>query len=422
MLLFLVVPLNGGVGTYAKFYQPYGISISPNGNFALVADAGNNMIRSVDISTLAVTRFAGTVTSGSTNGIGTNSLFNYPVSVSISPDNLYALIVETVKVRKVIISTAQVTDFVGGGSGTATNGIGTVASFYSPKAIKISPNGIFALVTDTTTIRRIDLSGASVTTLASGFTLANGISISPDNLFALVTDISTQKVSKIILSTASVIFLAGKFSSFTNGIGTNANFNSPYGVSILPNGLSAIISDTRNNALRQIIISTTAVSTLTSGITGILGVDLSSDGVYALSSNNGHIIQQIIISTTSVNTFVGFGLASGYLDGLGTNVKYKSLVSISMSNDYALLVDGPNQAIRKLIVSTKSVTTFAGGTGGATDGFGTNAQFMYPNSISLSSDSSFALVSDSSNGLLRYLEMSTSAVTRWQGMLLCMIA
>ena len=82
-----------GIGTNSRFNVPQGVSVSPDGVYALVADRGNLLIRKIIISTASVTTFAGVAgSSGSTNGIGTISKFNRPFGVSISPDGVYALI------------------------------------------------------------------------------------------------------------------------------------------------------------------------------------------------------------------------------------------------------------------------------------------------------------------------------------------
>jgi hypothetical protein len=78
-----------GVGTIARFYNPFGVSISPDGVYALVADQTNHLIRQIIISTAYVTTLAGVAgSSGATNGVGTIAKFDKPLGVSISPDGL----------------------------------------------------------------------------------------------------------------------------------------------------------------------------------------------------------------------------------------------------------------------------------------------------------------------------------------------
>jgi DNA-binding beta-propeller fold protein YncE len=138
------------IGSAAKFGTMRGLSISPDGTFALVADTSNQLIRKVDIPTASVTTFAGVQSSsGSTNGVGTNARFSSPFGVCISPDGSFALTVDSSgnMIRHIVISTASVTTLAGTTSG-AFNGIGTNARFNSPRGVTISPDGLFALVTD----------------------------------------------------------------------------------------------------------------------------------------------------------------------------------------------------------------------------------------------------------------------------------
>jgi hypothetical protein len=77
-----------GIGTNSKFYLPRGVSISPDNSYALVADSGNHLIRHIDLSSAFVSILAGVTSSGYADGAGTNSKFNFPNGVAISPDNL----------------------------------------------------------------------------------------------------------------------------------------------------------------------------------------------------------------------------------------------------------------------------------------------------------------------------------------------
>jgi DNA-binding beta-propeller fold protein YncE len=218
-----------GVGTFARFFYPVGVSMSPDGLYALVADQDNHLIRQINISTLSVTTLAGNRSSaGSTNGVGTLALFNRPRGVSISPDGVYALVADWINrlIRKIIVSTASVTTLTGlaGSSGTA-NGVGTIARFIGPAGVSISPDGAYALVADPNTlIRQIIISTTSVTTLA-GFAGSSG---------------------------------------FANGVGTIARFTGSTGVSISPDGVYALVADYGNHLIRRIIVSTRTQSVLPS--------------------------------------------------------------------------------------------------------------------------------------------------------------
>jgi DNA-binding beta-propeller fold protein YncE len=273
-----------GVGTIALFNHPLGVSISPDGVYALVADFNNHLIRHVIVSTASVTTLAGVAGSfGSTNGVGTIAIFKNPRGVSISPDGVYALVGDTSNhlIRHITISTASVTNLVGrAGFVGSANGVGTIARFNGPIEVSISPDGVYALVGDQYNhlIRHITISTASVTTLAGVagsigstngvgtialFNRPTGVSISPDGVYALVADYGNHLIRHITISTASVTTLTGVNESFgsTNGVGSIAQFYFPFGVSISPaDGVYALVADRYNYLIRHVVISTATTS------------------------------------------------------------------------------------------------------------------------------------------------------------------
>jgi DNA-binding beta-propeller fold protein YncE len=334
-----------------------------------------------------VTTFAGVTSFGTTNGIGTNSQFQNPWGVAISPDGGYALIGDFLNhlLRKIIISTIDVSTFVGAGSVGSTNGMGTHAEFNKPAGVAISPNGTYALVTD--------------------------------RLNCLIR--------LIVISTANVSTLAGVSGSIgsENGIGTNSKFYYPFGIVISPNGVYALVCDHDNRMIRQITISTGNVFTLAGApgspdsINGIgtvarfyypFGIAISPDGVYALvADRHNDLVRKIIISTASVTTLAGIALTSGSTNGMGTNSNFNdpSGVAISPNGTYAFICDYGNHLIRRITISTASVTTLAGvaGSPGSSNGIGSNSQFNNPAGIAFSPDGSFALIADEGNNLIRQI-------------------
>jgi DNA-binding beta-propeller fold protein YncE len=218
------------VGSNALFNRPYGVSVSSNGSYALVADEDSNLIRKIVLSIASVSSLAGLgSSSGSTNGVGSNALFNSPQGVSVSQDGSYALVADYSNhlIRKIIISTASVSTLAGLAlSSGSTNGVGSNARFLFPA----------------------------------------GVSVSSDGSYGLVTEINNELIRQIIISTASVSTLAGLASSHgftddaiyfgssrsTDGVGSNARFRNPQGVSVSSDGSYALVADTNSNLIRQI--------------------------------------------------------------------------------------------------------------------------------------------------------------------------
>jgi hypothetical protein len=326
-----------GIGTFAKFRDPAGLTISFDESFALIADWHNQVIRKIILSIGTVTLFAGSSSAsmGSNNGAGTNARLRNPLAISLYFDDSYALVADTSNnlIRKIITTTADVTTLAGSTSGS-TNGVGTLAKFNNPYGVCISPNGVFALVLDVVgLIRHIDLATTSVTIIAggssggtngfgtnAGFSSPQSASISPDSSYALIADVNSYRIRKMIIATAEVTTLAGgNVKGTANGIGTLALFQSLRGLSISPDGSYALVTDL-------------------------------------------HSIRIISIATKEVNVFVGSS-TSGSANGFGTNAEFNKTqaVDISSSGDFALVIDLTNQLIRRLDLFESMPTSIPSG-------------------------------------------------------------
>jgi DNA-binding beta-propeller fold protein YncE len=302
-----------GVGTQASFRSPQGVSISPDGTFALVADVNNHRIRRVSIATGSVTTLAGSV-AGHADGVGTQASFKYPQGVSISPDGMFALVAETgnALIRHVSIATGSVTTLAGSGNSTFADGVGTQASFDYPQGVSISPDGTYALVADSNNrrIRRVSIATGSVTTLVgsvqgfadgvgsqASFGFPEGVSISPDGTYALVADLSNHRIRRVSIATGNVTTLAGSVYGFADGVGTQVRFGFPEGVSISPDGTYALVADGDNTRIRRVSIPTGSVTTL-------FGIDVAAVGGISFSPASS----LVLLTYPAANTLVRLSL------------------------------------------------------------------------------------------------------------------
>jgi DNA-binding beta-propeller fold protein YncE len=259
-----------GAGTAASFSVPAGVSISLDASFALVTDLGSNRIRRIEIATGVVTTLAGS-SLGFADGTGSFAAFSSPFGIAISPDASWALVADwsNHRVRLLTIATGAVTTMAGSTSGYA-DGTGTLAKFNNPYAVAISPDGTFALVTEygNQRVRRVVTGTGVVTTLAgsglvgsadgagssASFNYPAGIVISPDASYALVSERSGNRVRHIALATKVVTMLAGSSGGFVDGVGTLALFSDPRNVAIAPDGTYALITDASNSRVRRIAL------------------------------------------------------------------------------------------------------------------------------------------------------------------------
>ena len=131
-----------GRGTTARFYGPEGVSVDDATNTLLVADYNNHRIRRIDLQTLHVTTLAGSGSAGIEDGLGTWASFYHPTGVT--SDGLGgAYTVEQGGVDAGLLrhidANGEVT-FLAGRSGGAqvggfSDGFGTTARFNGPRAI-----------------------------------------------------------------------------------------------------------------------------------------------------------------------------------------------------------------------------------------------------------------------------------------------
>ena len=358
------------------------------------------------------------------DGTGGGARVNNPAGVAVDGSgNVYVADTNNHVIRKVT-SVGVVTTVAGlagtPGSADGSGGTGGTARFRFPYGVAVNSTGTTLYVADTYnhTIRVIDISVATpaVTTLsgspgvpggADGTTLARfnypqGIAVAGLNLY--VADTSNQSIRKIIISSATVSTLAGPDGTGSNVPGTTggianatgpaARFFNPYAVAA--DNTNVYVADKGNHAIRQIVIATGAVTTLagtgTSGtndgtLTGGVssatfdgpgGIAVDSTGttlgttLYVADSVN-NAIRKVVIASGTVTTPAGtIGVAgSGFADGIGTAAKFTGPLGIALDGAGNFYVgDTNNQLIRKSTlavapaITSGSATTFSVGTAG----------------------------------------------------------
>ena len=306
----------------------------------------------------------GNTTAGTTDAIGTAASFSAPRGMTTDGVNLYVADQNNNRIRKIVISTGDVTTLAGNGSGN-TDGTGTAALFNQPRAITMD--------------------GA--------------------NLY--VADSGNHRIRKIVISTGVVTTVAGNGSGNTDGTGTAALFNGAEGITT--DGTNLYVSDTGNHRIRRIVISTGVVTTIAgngAGNTDATGTaalfsnpsGITTDGtnLYVADAVN-HRIRKIVISTGVVTTVAGNG--NGNADGTGTAALFSFQNGITTDGTNLYIADSSNTRIRKIVIATAVVTTVAGNTSGDLDGTGTNA--LFSNSRGITTDGISLFVADSANNKIR---------------------
>ena len=226
-----------------------------------------------------VTTFAGKY-QGDFDGQGTAAQFNYPTGIAIDTNgNLFVVDANNTKIRK-ITPEGFVSTFAGSSMGSA-DGTGTTAQFDSPYGITIdAANNLFITDSYSSRIRKITPDGVVSTIAGSipGFADGTGSEAQFNNPAGIAIDVTgnlyvadknNNRIRKVT-PLGAVSTIAGNASSgLVDGIGTDAKFSVPFGITIDATG-NLYVADTFNNTIRK-ITTTGEVTTLAgSNIIGTL--------------------------------------------------------------------------------------------------------------------------------------------------------
>ena len=238
---------------------------------------------------------------------------------------------------------------------------------------------------------------------------------------------------------AFTLFAGGGTPGSSDGTGTAAHFDGPYGIALDSSG-NLYVADKTNDTIRM-VTSAGAVTTLaglaeTIGSTddtgslarfnGPVGVAIGSGGdVYVTDSLNSTIRR--VTSAGVVTTLAGAAGTGGSVDGTGTAALFRQPAGIAIDSSGNLYVaDFGNNSIRKItqagvtstLAGVEGVTSTAStlgepATAGHADGTGAAASFNEPSGIAIDGNGNL-YVADTGNDTIRMVT-SAGAVTTLAG-------
>lgn len=322
--------------------QSLGVTVVPGELFG-----GSIQGRTLDL-TGKVTTIAGSTETGAVDGIGTAARFKYPFGITTDGANLYITDTGSNAIRKVVISTGEVSTLAGGTLAPSHHDdFGTRACFNAPYGITTDGSYLYVVDTDNNCIRKIDLATTRVTTFAGS---------------------------------------TGAGSS--DGTGTNADFYYPNGIT--NDGRYLYVTEPSTSKIRRIEIATQKVETISASGDFNTPGGITTDGSYLYVSEEGSIgsIKKMSLETRDVSS-----ISASFAKPTGSVVNGTTLY----------VADQIINAIRKIDLTTNAVTTFAGSmTSGSLDGIGTSAEFNGP--VGITTDGVFLYVTDRGNNMLRRIE------------------
>jgi len=397
--------LNLNTGPLAKFDSPKGIATDAYGN-VYVADQGNYVIRRIN-PVGAVSTFAGSGISGSTNGEGIVASFSNPVGIAVDgANNLF--VADGVLIRK--ISPIGVVTTFAGGAPNVQDGTGTAAGFSGLIGIAIDRTGNL-FVTDGSKIRRITSTGV-VTTVAGGDVdgslngvgiaarFSNPYGLTADNLGNLyVADTSNELIRKVAINgyVITPALPAGlNFDATTGTItGTPPSANAAVTYKVIAYNPSGSMQTSFNIAVNNPAIVTTQAP----NISYASKTFIKNETITPLTSaNSGGAIP--VSNYRQVTTYAGSGI-SGSANGNDTLASFKQpsgMTADAYGNIY--VADMGNHKIRKITPSGIVITVAGSGTAGAVNGVGTSASFNQPTGV-ISDAAGNLYVADAQNDMIR---------------------
>ena len=227
---------DGDTFAYAKFRNPNAVAVDTNGSL-LIADQGNNKVRKVSKP-------------GQAGSITTTFASKLPAPVGLAVDAsnvVHVLTTRDGKIRKF------------SGSGAL---LGEISGFRKPSALALHTNGTAYVAELGGNIYRVS-GGGTLDLIATGFRKPSGLAVLGNGLVA-VTESTGHAVQLLDPQTGvSTLIAGGNPKGLLDGPGATAQFNSPQGIAVAPNG-ALVVADRLNHRLR--VIDTNHVVTTLYGV------------------------------------------------------------------------------------------------------------------------------------------------------------
>jgi hypothetical protein len=367
----LQLTANGAItfATPIAFNTPYAVTVGQQPYWQSCAVSNGSGTATANVSNVAVncspaqaqvTTFAGSTTSGSTNGTGTAASFSNPWGIATdSAGNVYVADSGNGLVRE-ITPAGVVTTLANVGAGLSANGVigvavdgnGNVYVSQTPnnRISKITPNGTVSILAGSATGGLASAGAADGTGTAASFSSPEGVAVdSAGNVY--VADFNNNEIRKI--SPAGVVTtLAGSTTpGSADGTGSGASFNQPTGVAVDANG-NVYVVDSGNSSLRMItpagVVTTPTLGSNGNGATNVTPKAVAVDAkgnVFVTSSN------QVFMRTPTgtFNLLAGSG-DNGSANGTGTAATFMDLMGVTVdANGNVYVSDLLAQRIRKLV-------------------------------------------------------------------------
>lgn len=396
---------DGGQAVNAYFDFPEGMTTDTSGNFYL-ADTYNNVIRKIATNGI-VSTFAGTGSTGLTNGSTSAAEFNLPREVAFdSAGNMYVADSGNNVIRK--ISGGTVSTLVSSG-------------LINPQGLIVYGSTLYIADSGNNAIKTVSTSGGSVSTLTTNVSDPRKmvISVNGDQLY--VADNGNHRVVSVSTSGGSVSVIAGSgVEGYEEGTGTSAMFENVWGLALDGNTLYVTDHDGFvTDRIRKINLTTKATSLFASDqyqqIIIYPGSLVVKDGyLYVLMTGLGSIHRFAVTDSDTEELFAG---KERFHNVVGTHAligRPKDLIP-DPNSDFVYYSE--NNKIRKFDKNTGKVVHVIGDTVDnyreGTDYGSLPMRFSNPQSFTINSTGTRIYVADRWNNRIRGVNLEDSPVSAY---------
>lgn len=421
-----------GVGPAARFFNIGKLVVDANKNVYVVDGTAVRLVSPLG----EVSTFAGAIeTYGQAEGYRTSARFGYINGLAFDGGgNLF--VSDTSRISRISVAgnvvTAVASAFSATGFPLSRDGASTVASVGYAGPLASRPDGSIAFFDGNAYTVRVLTQNATVSTLVGGgqtlgfadgggttarfaFSQGNlmGMTLSPSGP-VIITDPLNRRIRRMTVSSYFVDTLAGtgNFGS-QDGPFETATLGGPGGV-VYDRAGNLYVSDWSSNTIRRFstagVMTTLAGRAFEVGSTDGLGntarfygpgsMVMDSKGNLIVADMNNYVLRKIT-PDGMVSTIAGKVGQSGYVNGVGSEVRLGSLRYMAIDAADNVYFTDNYHAIRKLSPNGE-VSTFAGApySSGLIDDIAVFARFNYPAGLAFDSQGNL-FVADGNNHAIR---------------------
>lgn len=370
-----------GDGNTSQFNRPQGLAVVPTDGSTptkiYVADTDNSAIRLLTkgSTSTSVTTFAGQAGSaGYAVGNGSQARFNKPTGITSKSGNGFYVSDAKNQTISEITANGDVSLYAGQ-QGVEGYSAQNPTKFSSPAGLAMASNNNLILADSGNNAVRYSAIGTSFNSV--GGTKPNTQPVTPDSLPPLYTptgigavpsastiyvaDPVGQTIQKALGYNKSFSVFGGVKAvyGFVNATGMGASFKAPSGIVADAAG-NLYVADTENDAIRK-ITPQAVVTTFAIGFKRPSGLAIDGSGnLYVADTGNNTI--RMVTPAGTVSTIAGTAGTAGKNNGTGTAATFNGPTALAVDPTATNLyvADTKNYMVRKINLSTKQVTTFAG--------------------------------------------------------------